>query len=169
MISISGHTRTASRSTSVAQASRPTRRSSRPSTGASRVECLNAHWFLSLAAAQEKMEDWCRYYSEERPQWGDRAKSPDDAARLKQCRRPAFVTDAENSPLRWSKVQCQSSTMGTYGVPATENRRNIDAARQILISGSWQRRGQSITRSETPADCRRHQPLLALRLYRLEN
>jgi putative transposase len=32
-----------------------------------RAECLNAHWFLTLADAQEKMEDWRRYYNEERP------------------------------------------------------------------------------------------------------
>jgi putative transposase len=32
-----------------------------------RAECLNAHWFMSLADAQEKMEDWRRYYNEERP------------------------------------------------------------------------------------------------------
>ena len=32
-----------------------------------RAECLNAHWFLSLADAREKMEDWRRYYNEERP------------------------------------------------------------------------------------------------------
>jgi transposase InsO family protein len=31
------------------------------------TECLNTHWFLSLADAQEKMEDWRRYYNEERP------------------------------------------------------------------------------------------------------
>jgi putative transposase len=35
--------------------------------GRFRVECLNAHWFLSLADEQKKMEDWCRYYNEERP------------------------------------------------------------------------------------------------------
>jgi putative transposase len=27
----------------------------------------HAHWFLSLAAAREKMEDWRKYYNEERP------------------------------------------------------------------------------------------------------
>ncbi|MCK1665858.1 transposase [Bradyrhizobium sp. 153] len=31
------------------------------------AECLNAHWFLSLADAQEKVEDWRRYHNEERP------------------------------------------------------------------------------------------------------
>jgi putative transposase len=32
-----------------------------------RAECLNAHWFLSLADAREKMEDWRTNYNEERP------------------------------------------------------------------------------------------------------
>ncbi len=29
--------------------------------GRLRAECLNAHWFLTLADAQEKLEDWRRY------------------------------------------------------------------------------------------------------------
>ena len=32
-----------------------------------RSECLNAHWFLSLADACKKMERWRRFYNEERP------------------------------------------------------------------------------------------------------
>jgi len=28
---------------------------------------MNAHWFLTLADAREKMEAWRRYYNEERP------------------------------------------------------------------------------------------------------
>lgn len=35
--------------------------------GRFRVECLNQHWFLSLADAREKVEDWRSYYNEERP------------------------------------------------------------------------------------------------------
>jgi putative transposase len=35
--------------------------------GRFRAECLNAHWFLSLADAREKLEDWRKYYNEERP------------------------------------------------------------------------------------------------------
>ena len=35
--------------------------------GRFRAECLNAHWFLSLADAQEKVETWRRYYNEDRP------------------------------------------------------------------------------------------------------
>ena len=41
-----------------------------------RAECLNAHWFLSLADAREKMEDWRRYYNEERPHGAIGQKSP---------------------------------------------------------------------------------------------
>ncbi|MCA3246392.1 MAG: transposase family protein, partial [Azospirillum sp.] len=44
--------------------------------GRFRVECLNAHWFLSLADAQEKMEDWRRYYNEERPHGAIGQKAP---------------------------------------------------------------------------------------------
>ena len=28
---------------------------------------MNAHWFLSLADAQEMLEAWRRYYNEDRP------------------------------------------------------------------------------------------------------
>jgi putative transposase len=38
--------------------------------GRFRAECLNAHWFLSLADAREKMEDWRNYYNVERPHGG---------------------------------------------------------------------------------------------------
>jgi putative transposase len=51
-----------------------------------RAECLNAHWFMSLADAQEKLEDWRKYYNEERPHGAIGQKPPisllihDDAA-----------------------------------------------------------------------------------------
>jgi len=35
--------------------------------GRFREDCLNADWFLSLADAQEKVENWRKYYDEERP------------------------------------------------------------------------------------------------------
>ena len=44
--------------------------------GRFRAECLNAHWFLSLPDAQEKMEDWRRYYNEERPHGAIGQKTP---------------------------------------------------------------------------------------------
>jgi transposase InsO family protein len=31
------------------------------------TECLNAHWFMTLADAREKLEAWRKYYNEERP------------------------------------------------------------------------------------------------------
>jgi len=35
--------------------------------GRFRTECLDVHWFMTLADAAEKMERWRRYYNEERP------------------------------------------------------------------------------------------------------
>lgn len=35
--------------------------------GRLRAECLNAHWFLTLDDARTKMEEWRRYYNEDRP------------------------------------------------------------------------------------------------------
>jgi putative transposase len=35
--------------------------------GRFRAKCLNAHWFLTLDDARSKLEDWRRYYNEERP------------------------------------------------------------------------------------------------------
>ena len=32
-----------------------------------RQECLNTHWFMTLADAREKMETWRRFYNEDRP------------------------------------------------------------------------------------------------------
>ena len=44
--------------------------------GRFRAECLNAHWFLSLADAREKLEDWRKYYNEERPHGAIGQKTP---------------------------------------------------------------------------------------------
>ncbi len=38
------------------------------------AECLNCHWFLSLAGAAEKLEAWCREYNEGRPHGAIRNK-----------------------------------------------------------------------------------------------
>ena len=35
--------------------------------GRFRAECLNAHWFMSLDDARQKIEDWRKYYNEVRP------------------------------------------------------------------------------------------------------
>ncbi|WP_446737811.1 IS3 family transposase, partial [Rhodoblastus sp. 17X3] len=44
--------------------------------GKFRVECLNAHWFMSLDDAREKMEEWRRDYNEVRPHSAIGNKSP---------------------------------------------------------------------------------------------
>lgn len=35
--------------------------------GRFRSECLNQHWFMSLADAREKLGAWRSYYNEDRP------------------------------------------------------------------------------------------------------
>jgi len=44
--------------------------------GRLRAECLNTHWFLSLDDARAKMEDWRKYYNEDRPHGAIGNKSP---------------------------------------------------------------------------------------------
>jgi hypothetical protein len=68
-----------------------------------RAECLNAHWFLSLADAREKMEDWRKYYNEERPHGGDRPNAADNAAQSRWRSQPAMVSKAGKSNRRRSK------------------------------------------------------------------
>ena len=45
--------------------------------GRFRAECLNAHWFLTLDDARMKMEEWRRYYNEDRPHGGNPQQVPD--------------------------------------------------------------------------------------------
>ena len=35
--------------------------------GKFRQECLNTHWFMTLADAREKLETWRGFYNEDRP------------------------------------------------------------------------------------------------------
>lgn len=44
--------------------------------GRFRAECLNAHWFMSLEDAREKLEDWRKYYNEDRPHGAIGQKAP---------------------------------------------------------------------------------------------
>lgn len=46
-----------------------------------RQECLNEHWFLSLADAQEKVESWRRDYNGNRPHSSLGNKTPEEFAR----------------------------------------------------------------------------------------
>lgn len=55
--------------------------------GRFRQECLNAHWFLSLADAQSKIGDWRTYYNEVRPHSALQWMTPAEFAR--QARKSA--------------------------------------------------------------------------------
>lgn len=67
-----------------------------------RSECLNAHWFMSLADAVEKLEDWRRRYNDDDPQ-RHRLQRPEDAALSWRCHQPAAMTKVEK--LRLQAVQ----------------------------------------------------------------
>ena len=71
--------------------------------GRFRAECLNAHWFLSLADAQEKIGGLAQVLQRGTPAWGDRAKDADYVAQSRWRSQPAIVTKPENSTLRRSK------------------------------------------------------------------
>jgi len=49
--------------------------------GKLRDECLNAHWFLTLADARSVIEQWRREYNEERPHSALDYLSPEEFAR----------------------------------------------------------------------------------------
>ena len=61
--------------------------------GRLRAECLNAHWFLTLADARKKLEDWRKDYNEVRPH-GAIGNRPPGFPRMSSRRRiqPADVT-----------------------------------------------------------------------------
>lgn len=47
-----------------------------------RQECLNEHWFLSLADAKVKIMEWWREYNSHRPHSSLGYKTPEEFARL---------------------------------------------------------------------------------------
>ena len=65
-----------------------------------RSECLNAHWFMSLDDARSKMEDWLRYYNEERPHSGIGQNVPIQLHNSGGASSPSLAKEAENSSLR---------------------------------------------------------------------
>ena len=62
-----------------------------------RSECLNAHWFMSLDDARSKLEDWRRYYNEERPHSGIGQMTPILLHNTDGASSPSQVKEAENS------------------------------------------------------------------------
>ncbi len=65
-----------------------------------RSECLNAHWFMSLDDARSKLEDWRRYYNEERPHSGIGQIVPILLHKSGGASSPSLAKEAENSGLR---------------------------------------------------------------------
>lgn len=65
-----------------------------------RSECLNAHWFMSLDDARSKMEEWRRYYNEERPHSGIGQIAPILLHKAGGASSPSSAKEAENSGLR---------------------------------------------------------------------
>jgi len=59
--------------------------------GRFRAECLNAHWFLSLADAQRKIEAWREYYNEARPHSALGWTTPAEFARRVELPAPSAV------------------------------------------------------------------------------
>jgi putative transposase len=64
-----------------------------------RSECLNAHWFMSLDDARSKMEEWRRYYNEERPHSGIGQMTPVLLHNPGDAASPSSRQEAENSSL----------------------------------------------------------------------
>ncbi len=62
-----------------------------------RSECLNAHWFMSLADAREKLEDWRKYYNEDRPHSGIGQITPILLHNTGGASGPSSAFEAENS------------------------------------------------------------------------
>ena len=65
-----------------------------------RSECLNAHWFMSLDDARSKLEDWRKYYNEERPHSGIGQLTPILLHKPGGASSPSLAKETENSGLR---------------------------------------------------------------------
>ena len=68
--------------------------------GRLRAECLNTHWFLSLADAREKLECWRRDYNEVRPHGAIGNKPPAALLHCIGATSPPMPKEAEKSTLR---------------------------------------------------------------------
>lgn len=65
--------------------------------GRLRAECLNTHWFLSLADAREKLERWRRHYNEVRPHGAIGNKAPITLLNRPVATSPTERSECENS------------------------------------------------------------------------
>jgi hypothetical protein len=83
------------------------------SDGRFQAECLNAHWFMSLADGRKKMEDRHKYCNEETARWGDRPKDADYVAQSRWCCQPAIVSEPEK--IYPPAIQCSASLHNSRG------------------------------------------------------
>jgi len=60
-----------------------------------RQECLNEHWFLSVADAQGKVEAWRKHYNAERPHSALGNLAPEDFARASAATAAALISNKE--------------------------------------------------------------------------
>ena len=70
--------------------------------GRFREERLNAHWFLTLADAREKLEDWRKDYNEARPHGAIGNKPPASLMTFAGASSPPAWQKSENSTFRQS-------------------------------------------------------------------
>jgi putative transposase len=64
--------------------------------------CPDAHWFLTLADAREKLEDWRKYYNEDRPHGAIGNKTPVCLMTPAGASSPPARQKSENSSFRRS-------------------------------------------------------------------
>ena len=95
--------------------------------GRLRAECLNAHWFLTLADAREKLEDWRKYYDEGRSR-GHRQQAP------------GFAHDSR----RRSQLVGVTKGRKTLAPPAVQRWVADHARRDFIIAAGRHLRGRSI-------------------------
>jgi hypothetical protein len=96
-----------------------------------RAECLNAHWFLTLADAREELENWRQYYNEDRPHSAIGYNVPIALHNRGDTPSPSPRWQPENSKARRSKVGSQSTQCLT-SAPTGQ----ISGFEQRRISGS---------------------------------
>ncbi len=77
-----------------------------------RAECLNASWFLSLADARERIEDWRCHYNEDRPHTALGGLTP-----------RAFANQAVKVTLHQLRTRTTSCGQVTLKIAATHHKR----------------------------------------------
>lgn len=77
------------------------------------AECLNAHWFISLADAREKLEDWRSHYNEDRPHSAIGYNVPAAIHNPDVLASPPLRSEAGNFRPRWSREGVRSINLQT--------------------------------------------------------